>query len=179
MAKRSNRVVVGGRHEVFIRAVRFTSLALALLVLCFYGLARVQAVDQTVVQPYLTALAEVTGFALRTGGFNNFVSGHQIHSDRFTAEVDPTCGALELMAVFVAVTLPFPVNLRRRLGGLCVGLVLILLANILRIGILFIVGSTHPSMLDAAHYGYGQAFLLLVAMGIWIAWVRNASAEDR
>lgn len=151
------------------------SLALGFLVLSFYGLARVSAVDRGVVQPYLTALAQVAGFGLRAAGLANSVTGHQIQSDHFTAEVDRTCGALEVMAVFLAVTLAFPVTVSRRVRGVCVGLALIALANILRIGILFMVGSTHPSMLDTAHYGYGQAFLLLITMGIWVIWARNAS----
>jgi len=81
------------------------------------------------------------------------------------------------MAVFLAVTLSFPVRFMNRLSGALLGIILLAIINLVRISALFVIGATHPSILDEAHYFYGQAIMLLSAMGLWVAWIKRMSGK--
>lgn len=175
----SERMKASGNTRLFShrRALRFALLTLTLVSTFFFVLTRLPVVDRVLVEPYLSFLATAAGLGLRVAGFGTSVDGNEIHSYRFTAAVDHACGALEIMAIFVAVTLSFPARFSKRLSGALLGIALLAVINLVRISTLFVIGATHPSILDEAHYFYGQAIMLLSAMGLWVAWMRRVTGK--
>jgi exosortase H (IPTLxxWG-CTERM-specific) len=151
--------------------VRFVTLALALLVIFFFGLTQIRFLDRHVVAPYTVLLAKSMSVALRTMGSSVAYAGTEVAAKGFSATIVPACAGLEIMAMFVAVVLAFPASVRHKALGVGLGLVAVHTINVARLVVLFLIGIHFRYGFDQAHYYYAQGFLLLATVGVWALWV--------
>lgn len=90
----------------------------------------------------------------------------------FTFIVVPSCGAIEVMAIFVAAVLAFPATWRHRARGIALGLPLMYLINIARLAFLACLGALDKSgkWFNFVHEYVWQAAYVIVVVIIWMAW---------
>ncbi len=83
------------------------------------------------------------------------------------------CGAIEIMAIFIAAVLAFPATWASRLIGLAIGVPLMYLVNIFRLFCLAIIGALDPSRkwFTFAHEYVWQAVFIIFVVAVWMAWV--------
>ncbi|HOJ69244.1 MAG TPA: archaeosortase/exosortase family protein [Candidatus Hydrogenedentes bacterium] len=83
------------------------------------------------------------------------------------------CGAIEIMAIFIAAVLAFPATWRSRLIGLVAGVPLMYLVNIFRLFCLAIIGALDPTRkwFTFAHEYVWQAVFIIFVVAVWMAWV--------
>ncbi len=83
------------------------------------------------------------------------------------------CGAIEVMAIFLAAVLAFPAGWRKKLIGLAGGLPLMYSVNIFRLSFLGVLGAldTENKWFKFAHEYAWQAVYIVFVVAVWLAWV--------
>ncbi|NLV41458.1 MAG: archaeosortase/exosortase family protein [Candidatus Hydrogenedentes bacterium] len=83
------------------------------------------------------------------------------------------CGAIEVMAIFLAAVLAFPATWRKKAVGLAAGVPLMYSVNIFRLSFLGVVGAldTEHKWFKFAHEYVWQAVYIVFVVAVWLAWV--------
>jgi exosortase/archaeosortase family protein len=91
----------------------------------------------------------------------------------FRFKVVPQCGAIEVMAIFLAAILAFPAPWKKRFIGLALGLPLLYGLNIIRLSFLAFVGAwtNGGALFDFAHHYVWQGIYIVFVVAIWLAWM--------
>jgi len=147
-------------------------LRFGLLLGAFYAAVLLPWCDQAFYQ-YLRLNALVSGAILRGLGQDAQVAKTSIHTVGFAISIHRGCDALEPAWFFCAAVLAFPAPWHRKRAVLLVGTALILLLNLVRIVSLFYIGLRAPAFFPTAHLELWPAAFLLVALLLWIGWIRS------
>lgn len=91
----------------------------------------------------------------------------------FTFYVVPSCGAIEIMIIFLAAVVAFPATWRHRTWGLALGLPLMHLTNIFRLACLACLGALDQggAWFTFVHEYVWQAVYVIFVVLVWMAWV--------
>lgn len=91
----------------------------------------------------------------------------------FRFQVVPSCGATEIMAIFLAAVLAFPATARQRLSGLAVGIPMLYTINIVRLACLAVIGALDNGgdWFNFFHEFVWQAIYVVIVVLLWLAWV--------
>ncbi len=94
-------------------------------------------------------------------------------SRMFPFVVVSECGAIEVMAIFLAAVLAFPATWRKKAFGLAAGVPLMYSVNIFRLSFLGVVGAldTEHKWFKFAHEYVWQAVYIVFVVAVWLAWV--------
>ncbi len=97
----------------------------------------------------------------------------------FTFIVVPSCGAIEVMAIFFAAVIAFPASWRHRAWGLALGLPLMYLVNILRLACLACLGALDRSgnWFNFVHEYVWQSVYVIFVVLVWMAWAELGREE--
>jgi len=82
------------------------------------------------------------------------------------------CTALNYCVIFTAALLAWPAGFRKKIWGLSIGLVLIMMLNLSRIVFLGWLGGTYPAWFEIFHSYLWEGGFLVVVLLLWISWVR-------
>lgn len=169
-AARSGR---GRFRDPWVRfALVFGALALLSEVL-YYGVV----LGSAGLELYLRAIAGVSAWLLAFAGVSTEVVGSQIWSDAFLVDIAPECDAVQLSAMLSAAIVAFPASWRRRLLGLAAGLLVLQLANFVRLASLFYIGGYRSRHFNTAHEVLWPAALIGITIATWIVWARYAAGD--
>lgn len=93
----------------------------------------------------------------------------------FVFIVVPECGAIEVMAIFLAAVIAFPTRWWKRLLGLIVGLPIMYLVNVLRLSCLAVVGALDATpdrwIFSFAHEYVWQTVYIVFVVAVWLVWI--------
>lgn len=136
-------------------------------------------VDDKVVTPYLTVLAEACGWIIRSLGKAVIVTGDTIHDP--TAHngirIDNGCSGIEAAVLLGSAILAFPVNGFSRLAGVFFGISVILITNVLRVISLFYLLQYSRELFDWAHLFLWDVLIIIDGMLVFFVWARWARAR--
>ncbi len=92
---------------------------------------------------------------------------------QFAFIVVSECGAIEVMAIFLAAVLAFPAPWWKRMAGIVAGLPLMYLVNVFRLSVLGVIGAldTDGKWFKFAHEYVWQAVYIVFVVAVWLAWV--------
>ncbi len=150
-----------------------------MLITLFYALIHTPRATSGFFDSYLSVLASLIGAVLNVFGADVTVTGTRVLSGEFAMQIVRGCDAIEPVAVFAAAVLASPVVVSRKLPGIFVGAVALLLINLLRLVSLFFVGAYSRKMFDVLHESVWQAAFVLLALVFWAIWVRWATRSPR
>lgn len=165
-----------GSTSNFIRAnlpiIRFVLVAVLLLG-ALYVVFKVPWVERHVVQPYTGFVATCSRICLQLVGVRASGAGNTIISPEFSVTIKNVCNGLEVMVIFFATTMAFPATVKGKLFGLLLGFPAIFLINIVRVVVLFLVGSKNPQVFDDVHFYYAQALVIIATVALWLLWINT------
>ncbi len=83
------------------------------------------------------------------------------------------CGAIEVMAIFLAAIIAFPTRLWKKLLGILLGLPVMYAVNIFRLTCLAVIGAldTQHKYFNFAHEYVWQAIYIIFVVAVWLLWV--------
>ncbi|MDE2686815.1 MAG: archaeosortase/exosortase family protein [Chloroflexota bacterium] len=123
-----------------------------------------------------TALAWLSAQAAGALGVSASSDGAIIEAGGFSAFVAAQCTAIDIILVFCAGVLIFPVPLKARMWALALGIPAIIALNFARIISLMLIGITFPEHFDFLHLAVSQLSMVVAAFTIWLLWLRSAYA---
>ena len=140
----------------------------------FYLLVAIQPVNDHVVVPFTELLVRVSTVLLAAIGEKTQSVGTVIQSSAFAVDVKNGCNGIEAALLLVAAMLAFPASPKQRALGIAGGLAVIQGVNLFRIVSLFWLGVHHRNVFELFHAAVWQTALILLAVGIFLAWSRFA-----
>lgn len=126
---------------------------------------------------FMSGTAWVVGQVLHLLAQNVAIHGRFLAGPGFGIEVIEECtGAYEVL-IFWAAVIAYPVQWRAKLIGLIGGLIILPTINVVRMVVLFYVGTYKPSLFDLMHTYFWQATLILMITVVWIVWIRLVASR--
>ncbi len=115
--------------------------------------------------------------AIRTGEKEN----EEDRSLTFPFILVPECGAIEIMAIFLAAVLAFPASWWKRLVGIVAGLPIMYGVNIFRLSVFAVIGALDKSRVwfNFAHEYVWQAVYIIFVVAVWLIWVEYIVKRKR
>ena len=138
-----------------------------------YFLVAIRPVNDGAVVPFTGFLVRVSTALLVFLGEKAVALGTVIQSPAFAVDVKNGCNGLEAALLLVAAMLAFPASAKRRVAGIAAGLAAIQGVNLVRIVSLFWLGVHHRAAFELFHAAVWQTALILLAVGIFLAWSRR------
>jgi exosortase H (IPTLxxWG-CTERM-specific) len=163
------------------RQTRFL-IIFAVLLIAFYAVITIDAVDRRVVLPFTAALARVSGATLNLIGEKVLVTGTIISGTRFAVDIRGGCNGLEAVVFVCAAMLAFHAPIRKRILGALAAAAILEALNIIRIDSLYLLGVYHRNVFDMFHLAVWQTLMFGAAVFLFLIWTsivapRNASAS--
>ncbi len=134
----------------------------------------IDAIDMPGADALSLTLARVSVHALGLLGVPASSNGAVIDSDGFAAVIVQQCTAIEIILVFGAAVIVWPVSLRARLWALALGVPSLCALNLVRIVSLLLIGANFPEHHDFAHLAVWQTVMAFAALALWLLWAQWA-----
>ncbi len=145
-------------------------LLFALLMGLFYVASITVFFEEVVWIPYLRLNAGASGAILSMLGQDVAVADRALTSARCSLLVERGCDAIYPAALYLTAVLAFPVSSRRKLPGMVVGAVALMLINLVRIVSLYFVAAYWPKAFKMMHLEVWQALFIFLAVLFWGTW---------
>lgn len=153
-------------------AGRFVARYVVILSVGFFVLA-LRPVNDHVVNPYTTFVAQESGVVLKLFGESVTVRGQVLASPRFSVAIYNGCNGLEAMLIFISGVVAFPASWRHKLLGIALGFVAIQIVNVIRVVSLFYIGVFKPAWFSVSHVFVWQTIIILFGVVLWLLWVQR------
>ena len=153
--------------------LRFLVLFMIILTALF-TVEMLAPVQQAVVLPWTSYLADLSGWLMRLFDSQVAVTGKVIRSttSSFGVSIEPGCNGVEALIVLLAAIAAFPAPLFYKFKGLLTGFVAIQALNLARIISLYYLGLWNATLFEWAHLYIWQALIMLDALIVFLIWVR-------
>lgn len=159
------------------RQTRFL-LVFAVLLIAFYALITIEAVDTHVVLPFTAALARISGAALHLIGEPVHVEGTVISGSRFAVDIRGGCNGLEAVVFVCAAMLAFHAPMRKRIIGALAAAVILEALNVIRIDSLYLLGVYHRNVFETFHLAVWQTLMFGAAVFLFLIWTSRVAPHD-
>ena len=96
-----------------------------------------------------------------------------LHPVAFVFIIVSECGAIEIMAIFIAAVLAFPTGIRAKLIGVVLGIPIMYFLNIFRLACLATLGAIDEGgqWFDFVHHYVWQSVYIIFVVFVWLAWI--------
>ncbi len=124
--------------------------------------------------------AKAGSFLLNIFGFGTEAMGENIRNADFSVAIKRGCDGLEPIALLLAVMAAFPVSWRKKLIGLGLGAISLLLLNVIRVATLFVAGLHSYELFDTMHVLVWQFLFIIITLiicAIWVNWATKISIQ--
>ena len=153
--------------------VRFVVVFIALISVLF-GLEMLNSVQDTVVQPFTSAIARVSAWFVQPFDDAVISSGRVLRhaGNGFAVSIESGCNGVEAMIVLFAAIIAFPGGWYHRLLALMVGFVAVQAMNILRIISLFYLGQWNLDVFTWMHLYLWPVLIMLDVLIVFLVYLR-------
>jgi exosortase/archaeosortase family protein len=129
---------------------------------------------------YMNLNARVSGWFLSLIGQEGVrVDGSLMVSEVGGLNIVQGCDGLQPLAIFLAGIVAFPVPWRRKVSGLVIGALFLLVLNIARIISLYFALAFKPEIFETLHLAIWQPVYILLALVCWFIWVTRAMPRGK
>lgn len=152
------------------RQTRFLIVFVVLLI-AFYAIVTLDAVDEHFVLPFTHGLAATSGALLNAIGERVHVAGTVIAGQQFAVDVRGGCNGLEAVVFVCAAMLAFAAPWRTRIAGAISAAIILEAVNVIRVASLYWIGVYHRSMFETFHLAIWQTVMFAIAVLLFVTWV--------
>ena len=93
--------------------------------------------------------------------------------------VGDNCNGFKLFSIFSIFLIAYPANWKSKLWFIPLGIIIVHLANIIRIMALVIINDTNPAYLDFNHDYTFTIFVYSIIFGLWYWWLKKFSGDAK
>ncbi len=161
----ARRAWVGQVVEIGLPVALF--MGMILLILLFYP----RVVSASVFEPVLASHASMFGALFGLLGEEVRVSQDTITSSSFAFRIIAECTSLIPTLVLLSAVVVFPAPWRMKMWGAVIGALALAVVNVVRVVALMYTAKFSPSVLEFTHLVVWQGLMILLGVGIWVAWL--------
>ena len=141
------------------------------LVMALYYAVTLSGFFETFFRGYLRWMAVISSTVLGWMGQRVVALDTSLTGPQLSISIRRGCDAIDPSMLFAAALLAFPAPWPRKIAGLCAGVVLLQMLNLVRIVSLYLVGVHFPGAFHAMHADVWQMLFILVAVVCWALWI--------
>ena len=171
-------VAATGRSSHQYSVLKFLLIFGVLLVVFYVFIAFAPFYSKRFVPSHHHLIAKISGYLLAVLGQDITVTDASISSPRFSVNIIRGCDAVEAIALYVCAVLAFPLPFLKKLIGMTVGALFLLVLNLVRIVSLFLIGVYSPKIFALTHIDVWQALFIFFAVLLWILWLLWATRSQ-
>lgn len=93
--------------------------------------------------------------------------------------VGDNCNGFKLFSIFSIFIIAYPSNWKSKLWFIPIGILIVHIANIIRIMALVIINDTNPAYLDFNHDYTFTIFVYSIIFGLWYWWLKKYSKDAK
>ena len=147
---------------------------------------------ELVIKPYTTIDEKLIGLIINQAAFVLRLFGYKTYQDRedqgmqlmgidgaHPVWIGSPCNAMTLFAFFALFVLAFPGNVKNKLWFIPTGIILIHIANLLRVMGLALINYYAPEYLDFNHTYTFTIFVYAIIFSLWMWWVNYSLKQSR
>lgn len=139
------------------------------VILLFYILLLI--FEDNLLEQYLESTALFASALLNLFYNNIAVVGSKISNSYFSVQVSYGCDGTEAIILFLAGIIAFKTNIKKKIIGISIGIILIYLLNIFRIVILFYVGNINTGFFNSLHTIYFPILFIMIPILLLLVWI--------
>ena len=170
---RPSSALFGYRYPLIVAAI-----AAPLFALYFYPYAENGPIAAGI-QSYLAGYARMAGVVIRLFDARVGVSDGLIAGSTFSMRIVKTCDAMEVNILLAAALAGFPMRIRRRLVAIVLAVLSLILANVLRLCLLFWLGAHAPSWFNRTHETLAPLLMVICALVIFLIAIPRTEQESQ
>ncbi len=125
----------------------------------------------------VTAVIEYHTFLLFTDDMR--LSDRILTFKRFDVVIVEECTGIYEVFIYGAAVLAFPTTWLKKGIGLGVGVPILYLFNLARIGVLLVVGHYQSDLFEFMHLYFWQVTLIIMILSVWLLWAKFVVANPR
>ncbi len=165
--------LLGFRYPLIVAAI-----AAPLFVVYCYPYAENSAMAAGI-QTYLSTYAKIVGTVISALDPYVVVSGSRIDGRFFSMRIVQTCDAMEVNILLAAALAGFPMPLGRRAASVLVSVLSLTLVNVIRLCVLYWLGSNAPAWFNRTHETLAPLFLVACALALFLIATLRAGPRLR
>ncbi len=149
-------------------------LAFAGIMLLFYVVAIQPFYIHNIQEPVGVFFAHLSSGVLNLLGQGTTANGMAVSSDDYSLLIQKGCDAIAPIMLVVTGVLLFPADRRKKMVGIGIGILSLLLLNLFRIITLYFVGVHAPDYFEFMHVEFWQVVFIGLAIlyfFYWLSWV--------
>jgi exosortase family protein XrtF len=123
-------------------------------------------------------IVSLLGWSSETVNYKHTPTVSIVHEGKSIVSVYEGCNGVNVMIIFLVFLISFGPWSKKMYWFVPLGLVIIHLVNLLRIGLLFFVSIQFPRHLYFMHKYFFTAFIYRVVLVLWFWWVKKVSLHD-
>jgi len=145
------------------------------LLIGLFTLEILQPAEKYVIIPFTAAVADISVWIVQAFDENVIATGNIIRdrASGFGVRIERGCNGLEAVIILFSAIFAFPAPFRHKIIGFVIGFFAIQLLNLVRIISLFYLGQWNYTAFEWFHLYLGQALIILVALVVWMIWLRT------
>jgi exosortase H (IPTLxxWG-CTERM-specific) len=159
---RSNKDALGFTLFACVLSIIFLSVYLSL--------------PRNLLHPFEAITANSVYAVLRVIGFNVSRYGNIVSGNSYSIKVIDECLGIEILVLSAAFVLAFPAPWKKKLIAGAIGLPVLLMANVLRMVILFLICSYQRNWFEYAHLYLGQFMMLIIVVSLFLIWLASLNS---
>jgi exosortase H (IPTLxxWG-CTERM-specific) len=134
---------------------------------------QIDAVHETVVQPFTSLVAGASTLLMNLFGAGAHNNGCVISTSEYSINVVDGCNGIYATVILIAGILAYPRRWSYKAWGIVLGVVAIFVVNLGRVISLFYLGEYYPDLFDEVHVYAWQPLIIVWAIFIWDFWARK------
>lgn len=154
------------------------------LQLTLFGLNMLNVVQETIILPWTSLLAQICAYLVTAFDSGAMASGKVLWNPEngFGVSIEAGCNGVEACIVLFAAIMAYPSSWRAKLVGILIGFFAIQAVNVVRVISLFYLGQWNDDVFRFAHEYLWQALIMIDVLIVWLLWVRSVhrrSGDDQ
>ena len=162
------------QHKAVLKfSVIYVCVVSFIFILSFTGY-----MDTPLLLPVNIIVAKSSALVLKLLGENASVNMITLFSDRYSVDIDHSCNAIHVTAIYLVAVLAAPRKMSVKLAGAIIGIILIFLINLTRVVGLFYIGVHESEYVRLAHVYAFPVIIIFFTVFIWLLWMRKSQSAS-
>jgi exosortase/archaeosortase family protein len=163
------------KNKKILVIVKFLAIYLGIIALYYIFISWE---NNPVMSVYIDATSYLSGFIINIFDSSVITNKQIIAGKSFNMILSFGCEGSEPLAVFFAGIMAFPSAFKSKIIGLSYGLPALYLLNIIRIILLYIIGNNAPMIFDITHTTIFPVIFIVIALSLWMLWIKRISQKS-